>query len=106
MTVAQLIELLKTCDQGARVVVSMEPLGEEMLMQNAREDVEALEIGWVDKIIESDLTFSLRPIGGYLEPAVRILGGNHKPTNPDAKIIYNGLEAMKDVQIVPIKRLP
>lgn len=106
MTVAELIELLKTCDPKARVVVSMEPIDEEMLMEGAREDVEALEIGWVDRMIESDLIFSLRPIGDYLEPAVRILGRNHEPTNPDHKITYNGLEPMKDAVVAPTKRLP
>jgi len=108
MTVSELIDLLKTCDPKARVVVNEEPIVEDDrdVMAGTMQDVEALESGWVDDMIESDLTFSLRPIGAYLVPAVRIMGCNHEATDPEQKIIYNGLEPMRDVEVVPIKRIP
>lgn len=108
MTVSELIELLKTCDPKAVVVVNEEPMidDDRDAMEGAMQRVAAVETGWAEGNIATDLTFCLRPIGDILVPAIRILGINSEETDPDRKITYNGLEPMKDAQIVPIKRLP
>ena len=108
MTVTELIELLNTCDPKALVVVNEEPMfvDDRNIMQGAMQAVDALEVGWSDEEIVSDMTFSMRPIGNYLVPAVRIMGGNHEPTDPNRDHTINGVGPMKDVEIQPIKRLP
>lgn len=108
MTVEDLISLLKTCDQRARVIINDEPICEDdvNLMAGASQNVEAVEIGWCSRDIVSDLTFSLRPIGEYLEPAVRLIGVNTEPTNPEHLITINGLSPMKDAEVSPPLKLP
>ena len=108
MNVAELIELLKTCDPNALVVINDEPIidDDKNIMEGAMMRVESIETGWTYPDMFSDLTFSLRPVGEYLVPAIRLLGHNNQSTDPECNLTINGLAPMKDVPIVPIKRLP
>lgn len=103
MTVADLIALLQNCDSAARVILNDEPVIEddENLMEHSMQDVIGIEKGWTDGpmpgasrlAIDRDLTFSLKPIGPYLVPAVRIVGVASEPTDPARRIVFNGIEA-------------
>ncbi len=98
MTVEELINLLKACDQKAMVVINDTAVieGDRNIMDGAMAIVEAVEPGWTSPDIESDLPFSLRPIGSYLIPAVRLLGHNDEPTDPEQKLTINGISPMKE----------
>jgi hypothetical protein len=107
MTVAELIEILKTCDPKALVVVNEQPMidFERDVMERAMQLVTAVQPGWTYGDIESDMSFSLVPVGSYLVPAVRILGVNHEETTIHDSPTINGVAPMKDVLISPIKKL-
>lgn len=92
MKVRELIEALSACDPDARVVLNEPPIieGDHNIMEGAMQEVVGLEVGWASADISSDLTFCLKEIRSYTTPAVRLVGPNDEPTNPDMKLTING----------------
>ncbi len=107
MKVSELMRLLATCDPNALVVMNDTPITEndENIMEGAMQRVAAVETGWANPDIEWDITFSLRPIGTYLVPAIRLVGCSDQETDPAHEITINGVSAMKDVEVISIKKI-
>lgn len=94
MKVCELIEALSKMPPDAELLVADEPIidDDEQINESALQKVVALELGWCSRGIEWDITFSPREVPGYTKPAVRLLGYNDEPTDPNMKLTINGVE--------------
>ncbi len=107
MNVKHLIELLQTCNPEAEVVIGDAPtiIDDQNVTEGQMQTIVCIEEGYTDEevYINSDKTFSLQPVKGYLVPGVRLVGYSDELTPDKVVRTINGVPADLSAPAAPIK---